>query len=319
MSHRIACIVFPGFQLLDMAGPLAAFEAATALAPGAYRWTIGAPRAGAIASSAGVTWSAQGLPRSGSFDTLLVAGGDGVDAVAADAALCRWLRRAAAPGVRIASVCSGSLWLAAAGLLDGRAATTHWCRTPQFRLQHPAVRLQADRIFVRDGPVWTSAGITAGIDLALALIAHDLGEAPALRVARHLVVPYRRPGGQSQFSELLELTQPQGRFASLLQHVRAAPQALHSVAALAERACMSPRHFARAFVAETGTTPAAAVERLRAEAARAALHGGAANIEQIARQCGFNSAERMRRSFMRQFGAPPSALRRAALPRPDVR
>ncbi len=310
MPHRIACIVFPGFQVLDMAGPLAAFEVAEGLSPGRYRWTLGAPQAGLVQSSCGVAWSARGLPRRGSFDTLLLAGGDGVDAVAADPALCRWLQRAAAAPARVTSICSGSLWLAAAGLLDGRAATTHWCRTQQFSARHPAVRLQAERIFVRDGRFWSSAGISAGIDLALALIAEDQGDALARRVARQLVVPYRRPGGQSQFSEMLDLVQPQGRFAALLEQVRSQPQAAHRVADLAERACMSPRHFARAFVAETGSTPAHAVERIRGEAARAALHSGGLSVQQVARQCGYGNAEQMRRSFVRLFGLPPSAVRR---------
>ncbi len=311
MTHRIACILFPGFQQLDMAGPLAAFETAAALEPGSYQWRLCAPQAGMVRASAGVEWSVQGLPRRGSFDTLLVAGGDGVDAVSADAGLCRWLQCAAAAPVRVASICSGSLWLAAAGLLEGRAATTHWCRTRQFLAQHPGVRLQAERIFVNDGRFWTSAGITAGIDLALALVAQDLGDAVARRVARQLVVHYRRPGGQSQFSPLLDIERPDGRFAGLLDHVRGHLQAPHRVADLAERACMSPRHFARAFVAETGATPAHAVERVRAEAARAALQSGQLSVQQVARHCGYASAEHLRRSCVRLFGAPPSALRRS--------
>lgn len=309
MPHAIACIVFPGFQQLDMSGPLAAFEVAESLVPGSYAWTLHAPCAGMVASSCGVHWSARGLPRNG-FETLLLAGGDGVDAVAADPALCRWLRRAAAAPVRVASVCSGSLWLAAAGLLEGRAATTHWSRSAQLRAQHPGVRLQADRIFVRDGSFWSSAGITAGIDLALALVANDLGEPVARRVAQQLVMPYRRSGGQSQFSPMLELARPEGRFAAVLEHVRADLQAPHRVADLAARACMSTRHFARAFAAETGNTPAQAVERIRAEVARAALHGSGLGVQQVARQCGYASAEHMRRSFVRLFGMPPSALRR---------
>ena len=311
MPHHIACIVFPGFQQLDMAGPLAAFEVAEAMRPGSYRWSLHAPQPGLVAASSGVQWAARALPRRGAAGTLLLAGGDGVDAVAADAPACRWLRRVAVAPVRVASVCSGSLWLAAAGLLEGRAATTHWCRTAQFRVRHPGVRLQADRIFVRDGRFWSSAGITAGIDLALALVAEDHGEALARRVAQQLVVPYRRAGGQSQFSPMLELVRPEGRFAGLLEHVRCHLQAPHRVAELAERACMSPRHFARAFAAETGTTPAHAVERIRAEAARAALHGGGPGLQQVARLHGYASAEHMRRSFVRLFGMPPSALRRA--------
>jgi len=309
MPHRVAFVIFPGFQLLDAAGPLAAFEIAERYEPGSYRWRIAAPAAGAVVSSSGVAWNAAALPRAGSFDTLLLAGGDGVDAVAADPALQRWLRRAAASAVRVASVCSGSLWLAAAGLLDGRAATTHWSRTRQFARCHPNVRLEADRIFINDGRFWTSAGISAGIDLALALIAADLGEAQARRVARQLVVYYRRPGGQSQFSQMLEIERADGRFAGLLDGVRCKLGERHGVADLAARAHMSARHFARAFVAETGTTPARAVERLRAEAARAAFESGAASVQRVARQCGFANPEQMRRSFQRLFGMAPSALR----------
>ena len=271
MTHRIDVVIFPGFQLLDAAGPLAVFEVAEAHRPGSYRWRVVAPQAGAVAASAGIQWQAGGLPRAGGCDTLLLAGGDGVDAVIAQPKLLRWLQRAAAGRVRVASVCSGSLWLAAAGLLDGRRATTHWCRTPQFARDHPQVRLQPERIHVQDGRFWSSAGISAGIDLTLALVAHDHGEALARQVAQQLVVYYRRPGGQSQFSQLLQLQRSDGRFAALLDEVRSHLPQRHGVADLAERACMSPRHFARAFLAETGSTPARAVERLRADAARAAL------------------------------------------------
>ncbi|MDE2395729.1 MAG: DJ-1/PfpI family protein [Burkholderiales bacterium] len=310
MAHRIAFVVFPGFQLLDTAGPLAAFEIAERFVPGSYRWQVAAPVAGLVASSAGACWQAGALPRAGSFDTLLLAGGDGVDAVAAEPRLRAWLRRVAAGPARVASVCSGSLLLAAAGLLDGREATTHWSRTRQFQRNHPAVRLQPDRIHVRDGRFWTSAGITAGIDLALALIENDLGEAVARQVAQQLVVYHRRPGGQSQFSQLLEIESGGGRFAGLLDAVRSRLAERHRVADLAERACMSPRHFARAFAAETGSTPAHAVERLRAEAARAALESGTGSVQRVARTCGFSSPEQMRRSFIRLYGLPPSALRR---------
>ncbi|MFT3803560.1 MAG: GlxA family transcriptional regulator [Burkholderiaceae bacterium] len=310
MPHRIDFVIFPGFQLLDAAGPLAAFEVAEAYRPGSYRWRIVAPQAGPVAASAGVAWQARGLPRAGSFDTLMLAGGDGVDAVIAQPRLLRWLRRAVAGDVRVASVCSGSLWLAAAGLLDERRATTHWCRTPQFTREYPQVRLQPERIFVQDGRFWTSAGISAGIDLALALVAHDHGETLARQVAQHLVVYYRRPGGQSQFSQMLALQHGPGRFAALLDDVRSRLQERHGVAELAERACMSPRHFARAFTAETGSTPARAVERLRAEAARTALASGTGSVQQVAKQCGYANPETMRRSFLRLYGLPPSAVRR---------
>lgn len=306
MARRICVLIFPGFQLLDAAGPIAAFEAA-----GGYAVRVVAPAPGPVRSSSGVSWLADGLPREAG-ETLLVAGGDGVDAAMEDEALLRFVRRIARKPVRVTSVCSGSLLLAAAGLLEGRAATTHWSRTAQFRRQFPQVRLDAERIFVRDGPIWTSAGITAGIDLALALIADDEGSDVARRVAQELVVYYRRPGGQSQFSALLAMQGGQNRFDPVLDHVRRHLRERHSVEELAERACMSPRHFARAFHAETGYTPAKAVERLRVEAARSALDGPGASVQRVALECGFGDPERMRRSFVRLLGVPPSALRRAA-------
>jgi transcriptional regulator GlxA family with amidase domain len=314
MAHRIAFVVYPDFQLLDIAGPMAAFEVAERMRPGSYAWSVVAPRAGAVRASAGVAWPARALPRAGSFDTAMVSGGDGVNRALGDLATLRWVARAASASARVTSVCSGSLLLAASGVLDGREATTHWSRTQEFRRLFPRVRLQPDRIFARDGAFWTSAGITAGIDLALALITADLGDALARRVAQQLVVYYRRPGGQSQFSQLLALGRPDGRFAPLLDHVRSHLGEPHGVAALAERACMSPRHFARAFKAETGATPAQAVQRLRLEAARAALEGPAASLERVARTCGFGSAEQMRRGFVRLFGSPPSALKRRSQP-----
>ncbi len=322
MASRIVFVLFPGFQQLDVTGPLAAFEVAECIRPGSYRWRFVAADAGPVASSSGLAITAQTLPRRGRFDALVLSGGDGVDAACGDARLLGWLQRAAAaPGVRVSSVCSGSLLLAAAGLLDGRAATTHWSRTRSFRRRHPQVRLQPDRIFVHDPrprarsarDLWTSAGISAGIDLALAQIAHDHGEDLARAVAQQLVVYHRRPGGQSQFSALLELQRPQGRFAVLLDHVRSHLGDRLSVEDLAAQACMSPRHFARAFAAETGSTPARAVERLRVEAARAALESGSASVQQVVRDCGFGQPERMRRAFVRLLGQPPAALRRAGL------
>jgi len=231
-----------------------------------------------------------------------------------------WLARAGRSGPRIASICSGSIVLAGAGLLNGREATTHWSRSRQFATEFPAVRLQPDRIFVREPglgegtarqpEVWTSAGMTAGIDLCLALVERDHGEALSRDVARQLVVERRRPGGQSQFSPLLDLQRPDGRFGSLLEHIRHHLRHDHRVEELAARACMSPRHFARCFRAETGTTPAHAVERLRVEAARAALEGGQPSVQRIAQDCGFGSTERMRRSFQRLLGRAPAAFRK---------
>jgi len=230
-----------------------------------------------------------------------------------DESLLRFVRRVAArPQARVASVCSGSLLLGAAGLLDGRSATTHWSRRQQFERQLPQVRLDADRIFVREGSVWTSAGVTAGIDLAVAMIAEDHGQGLARAVAQELVVYYRRPGGQSQFSSLSALQGGEGRFDSLLDHVRSNLRTRLSVEDLAAHVSMSPRHFAREFRARTGVTPAKAVERVRVEAARTALENGAASVQRVARDCGFGDVERMRRSFTRLLGMPPSALRRSA-------
>ncbi len=324
MPCRIAFVLFADFQQLDIAGPLAAFEVAERAQPGRYVWRFAAATPGLVRSSSGLAWPAQALPRLDRVDLVVVSGGDGVDAACADPVLRRWLLRAAARGLRLCSICSGSLLLADLGLLDGRAATTHWSRTRRFQQRYPQVKLQPDRIWVhepaaaarRGSPhrpeLWTSAGITAGIDLALALIAHDHGEAASRLVAQHLVVYHRRPGGQSQFSALLELDRPQGRFAALLDHIRSHLAEPHRVDDLAARACMSPRHFARAFRAETSATPARVVERLRVEAARAALDSGAASVQQVVRDCGFGQAERMRRAFVRLLGQPPAALKRAA-------
>ena len=309
MARRIFVVIFPDFQLLDAAGPIAAFEAA-----GAYQVRVVAPVPGAVRSSAGVAWVAEGLPRVAPDSTVMVAGGDGVDAAMRDRELLDFIRRCATRKLRIASVCSGSLLLAAAGLLDGRVATTHWSRTAQFRRTFPRVQLEADRIFVHDGQLWTSAGITAGIDLTLAMITHDLGQQVARAVAQELVVYFRRPGGQSQFSALLAMQGARNRFDPVLDHIRTHLAERHTVEDLAARACMSPRHFARAFHEETGATPAKAVERLRVEAARSALDAGAPSVQRVATDCGFGDAERMRRSFVRLLGLPPSALRRASAP-----
>jgi transcriptional regulator GlxA family with amidase domain len=311
MPRHVAVLVFPGFQLMDAAGPIAAFEAAHA-----YALRVVAAEPGLVRSSSGVAWLAEPLPRGGDLDTLLVSGGWGVDAMLAEPRVRRFLKRAAERGVRVASVCSGSLLLAAAGLLDGCCATTHWSRTAQFQRQFPRVRLEPDRIYVKQGRLWTSAGISAGIDLAVAMIAEDLGEAAARAVAQELVVYFRRPGGQSQFSSLLAMQGRAHRFDVLLDHMRRHLGEPHRVDDLAARACMSPRHFAREFRAKTGVTPAKAVERMRVEAARAALENGAESVQRVALDCGFGDAERMRRSFMRLLGVPPSSLRRAPVAQP---
>jgi transcriptional regulator GlxA family with amidase domain len=309
MPRTVAFVVFPGFQLLDVAGPNTAFEIAGRFAPGTYKLVLRAPGGGAVESSSGISLDASPLGRLAA-DTIVVAGGDIARSIPAARELVAWLRRARAR--RLASVCSGAFLLAEAGLLDGRRATTHWDSSDHFAGRYPRVQLDADRIFVRDGPIWTSAGISAGIDLALALIEEDLGDALARRVAQQLVVHQRRPGGQSQFAGLAEMGGRSGRFATLLEWMHEHLAEELTVERLADRAAMSPRHFARAFVAETGTTPAKAVERLRVEAARTALETTHLPLQRVAEAAGFGDPGRMRRSFLRAFGQPPQGLRRTA-------
>jgi transcriptional regulator GlxA family with amidase domain len=221
-------------------------------------------------------------------------------------------RAMARRGIRVASVCSGAFILAEAGILDGRRATTHWQNTRDFLVRYPKVKLEPDRIFVRDGNIWSSAGISAGIDLALAMAAEDFGDEVAQQTARQLVLHERRAGGQSQFSSLLELKAPAGRFAPLLSWAREHLDAPLTVEDMAEQAGMSSRHFTRAFIAETGATPSKAVERLRIEAARQRVQSSSEAIELVAQSTGFRDPERMRRAFIRAFGQPPQSLRRAA-------
>jgi transcriptional regulator GlxA family with amidase domain len=309
MPRQIAFLIYPDFQLLDAAGPIAAFEIAARHVPGSYSLRVVAAAAGLVRSSSGASMQAQPLVRAQGIDTLIVAGGDGSRSAMTCMKTRRFIQSCVRRARRTASVCSGSYLLAAAGVLDGKRATTHWSRAADFARKFPRVELDADRIFVKDGPVWTSAGISAGIDLSLAMIEADLGESVARRTAQQLVVYYRRPGGQSQFSALLDMDRSNGRFAALLDHVRSHLAKRHSIADLAEHACMSPRNFSRAFQAETGMTPAKAVEQLRAETARGSIAGSGRSVQDIARACGFGNAERMRRTFLRLFGAPPSALK----------
>jgi transcriptional regulator GlxA family with amidase domain len=312
MPRDIAVLIFPRFQLLDAAGPLTAFdEARRRTMPPAYRFRLMARAGGLVVSSSGVQLMAEPLT-SDPLDTLIVAGGWGVSEVSACPETLAYVRAAAGRARRIASVCSGAFVLAASGLLDGKRATTHWARAAELARSYPRVRVEPDRIFVQDGAVWTSAGITAGIDLALALIAEDVGEPIAKRAAQQLVVYHRRPGGQSQFSALLETDRSNGRFSPVLAWAREHLNEPLPVERLAERVAMSPRHFTRSFLSETGMTPAKAVERLRLEVARERVEGSPEPIEHVAARTGFRDPERMRRAFIRAFGQPPQALRRAA-------
>jgi len=308
----IGVLVFPGFQLLDAAGPISVFEIAARFAGSPPSIKVLAATPGPVRSSSGVEMVARGLKPSNAISTLIVAGGEGVEAAARCAKTLAFVRGIAKRGVRVASVCSGAYILAEAGLLDGRRATTHWRRTKHFLGTYPRVKLEPDRIFVRDSNIWSSAGISAGIDLALALAAEDFGDEIAQQTARQLVLYHRRSGGQSQFSSLLELKAPSGRFGPLLTWAREHLDAPLTVEDLAEQAGMSSRHFARAFIAETGTTPSKAVERLRIEVARQRVQSSGEAIERVAQLTGFRDPERMRRAFIRAFGQPPQSLRRAA-------
>ncbi|HVV43264.1 MAG TPA: GlxA family transcriptional regulator [Nitrobacter sp.] len=308
----IGVLVFPDFQLLDAAGPISTFDIAARLSGSHLSIRPLAIETGLVRSSSGVALQAASFRNTNRLTTLIVAGGGGVRSAMTCKATLNFIRRTARRGCRVASVCSGAYLLAEAGLLDGRRATTHWRHTREFVARYPKIRLEADRIFVRDGNIWSSAGISAGIDLALAIVGDDFGDDIARETARHLVVYHRRSGGQSQFSTLLELKSPSGRFRPLLAWAREHLDDRLTVERMAEHVNMSARHFTRAFIAETGTSPSKAVERLRVEAAREHVQSGAAPIEAIAGMTGFGDPERMRRAFIRAFGQPPQALRRVA-------
>ncbi len=308
----IGVLVFPDFQLLDAAGPISVCEIAARYGGREPAIRVVAAKPGPVRSTSGAEMLARKFGPPGALSTLIIAGGDGVEAAARNRCTIRFVQAVAKRGIRVASVCSGTFVLAQAGLLDGRRATTHWQRTRQFLATYPHVKLEPDRIFVRDGNIWSSAGITAGIDLALAMAAEDFGDEIAQKTARQLVLYHRRSGGQSQFSSLLELKAPAGRFGPLLAWAREHLDAPLTVEDMAEQAGMSSRHFTRAFIAETGTTPSKAVERLRIEVARLQVQSSSEAIERVAQSTGFRDPERMRRAFIRAFGQPPQSLRRAA-------
>jgi transcriptional regulator GlxA family with amidase domain len=308
----IGVLIFPDFQLLDAAGPISVFEIAGRYAGNEVPIRLIAAKPGPVRATSGVEMVARKLGSPSAITTLIIAGGDGVEAASRNACTVNFVKAVAARGTRVASVCSGTFMLAEAGLLEGRRATTHWYRTRQFLSAYPKVKLEPDQIFVRDGNIWSSAGITAGIDLALAMVAEDYGDAIVEKTARQLVLYHRRSGGQSQFSSLLELKAPTGRFGPLLTWAREHLDQRLTVEDLAEHAGMSARHFTRAFIAETGATPSKAIERLRIEVARERVQSSSEAIERVAEVTGFRDPERMRRAFIRAFGQPPQSLRRAA-------
>lgn len=311
--RRIEILAYPDVQLLDVSGPLQVFASANDFrtqtgeaAPYEVTVVAASPR---IRTSAGLALEAAALPAHGpGIDTLIVPGGWGVNAACEDPGLIDWVTGRSRDATRTASVCSGAMLLATAGLLDGRRAVTHWGRCAEFARRFPAVRLEPDPIFIRDGNVWTSAGVTAGIDLALSFVEADLGRRVALAVARELVVFLKRPGGQAQFSQTLKLQLGDERFDRLHGWIQDNMDGDLSLPNLAERANMSPRSFSRHYREATGRTPARAVEEIRIEAARRMLERGEA-VNQTARRCGFGSEETMRRGFLRVLGTNPRDYR----------
>ena len=313
--RTVAILAMPGVQLLDVSGPLDVFaEANVQAGREVYRLLVVAGSAGFLHSSSGVRlvpdWVIGGAAEL-KIDTLLVAGCPNAVEVRPDIRAVEWLRRAAPRTRRYGSVCSGAFLLAAAGLIDGRRVTTHWAVAQQLARQYPRIILDEDAIHVRDGRLRTAAGVTAGLDLALALVEEDLGRAVAMRVAGQLVMFFKRPGGQMQFSREGEAA-PAGRAAlqELQRWVAANPALEHSVASLAKRMKLSPRHFARVFRGEIGITPAAWVEAVRVTAARRFLEAGRHAPKQVASLCGFADADTLRRAFSRRVGVTPADYRK---------
>lgn len=307
---KIGFFLFDGFQILDASGPITAFELAMEMVPDSYQLEVLSITGRKIRSSSGLLIDSLATGDARLPDTLIVVGGRGRPLVEECSDSIAYLRTCGGKIRRVCSVCSGAFLLATAGLLDGRRATTHWRLGHEFQKRFPKAQVDVDRLHVRDGTIWTSAGVSAGIDLALALIAEDLGEDIARQVAREMVVYYRRPGGQSQFSALADLGGDETAFSSLLNWIRSHLSERLTIERLADRMEMSPRNFSRAFAREIGVSPAKAVERLRLEAARERVENSREPIEQIAAANGFSDPERMRRSFIRAFGQPPQALRR---------
>lgn len=315
--QSIEILAFPSVQLLDVTGPLQVFATANELAADGskdatpYRLSVVARGGANITTSSGLALLAESLPpvESSVPDTLLVAGGPGVEGAASDALLVDWLRNRAGLVRRVGSVCTGAFLLAEAGVLDGRRAVTHWSVCADLARRFPSVKVETDPIFVRDGPVWTSAGVTAGIDLALALVQDDLGRRVALAVARYLVVFLKRPGGQAQFSAALSLQMAGDRFGILHDWIAQHLTEDLSLPVLARQAAMSERSFSRHYVEATGLTPARAVEQLRVETARQLLLDTQSPIKRIVQRCGFGSEETMRRSFLRLLSISPQDYR----------
>jgi transcriptional regulator GlxA family with amidase domain len=306
--QRIGVVTFPGFSVMSLAA-MSVFEAAnSALGERRYGVHFLSEQGGSVRTSLGLVVETEPFDES-FFDTLIV-GGSNEPSSKPTVGLLAFLRKAPETCRRVAATCVGAFTLAEAGVLDGKRVTTHWDYARELQRRYPKVKVQEDRIFVVDGPVWTSAGMTATLDLALAMVEKDTNPEVAQAIARTMVIHHRRSGGQSQLSALLQLEPKSDRIQTALAFARRNLHTGLTVEKLAEEAHLSPRQFTRAFAAETGDSPAKAIEKLRLEAARLLLENTRHPIETIAWQTGFADRERMRRAFVRIFGLPPQAMRR---------
>lgn len=327
-AHRIVLVAFDNAQTLDVTGPMDAFsEANTACDDNgrarAYDVTFAGPRVGLMSTASGLELNARSSFFDASLapDTLVICGGLGARMSADDADAVAAIARLADKASRVVSICTGAFMLAATGRLDGRRITTHWRYCDVIARRFPKIEVDADAIFINDGKFFTSAGVTAGIDVALALIEHDLGRPIALEVARELVVFLRRPGGQSQFSAHMAadvLAADPDRFAELTRWMAEHLGDDLSIERLASRVSMSPRNFARRFAEALGTPPGKFVQALRLDAARRLLTDGDTPLSTVARRCGFNSLETMRLSFQRHLKVAPQDFRARFQSRPDA-
>jgi transcriptional regulator GlxA family with amidase domain len=317
MARKVVIAGFPGVQALDVVGPHDVFTGAALLTGGGYDVVVASVGGRPVTTPSGLAFVAAPLPEPGNprekIDTVVLPGGGGVDAARSDAELIGWIKAVAGTARRVVTVCTGAFLAAEAGLLDGRRVTTHWAFADRLAREFPAIDVDADPIFVRSSDaVWTAAGVTAGIDLALSLVEDDHGTEVAQTVARWLVLYLRRPGGQTQFAAPVWMPRAKRNSIRAVQEaIEAEPGGEHSVDELARRAAMSPRHFTRVFTAEVGEAPGQYVERIRTEAARRQLEETDDTVVAIATRCGFGTAETMRRNFLRRVGIPPDQYRKA--------
>jgi transcriptional regulator GlxA family with amidase domain len=315
--RSVVIAAFPGLQTLDAVGPFEVFASADRAAEAAdsplrYRPRIASLGGGPVVSSSGIELGTERLSRSGDgIDTLVLPGGDGAKLARADSTLVGWVRRVAPRCRRVATVCTGAFVAAEAGLLDGRRVTTHWASAAQLAEEYPALHVDPEPIYIHDGPYWSSAGVTAGIDLSLALVEEDLGVDVAQLVARWLVMFLHRPGGQTQFATPVWTPRAERSAVRAVQRrIESDPAGDHRLPQLAGAACMSVRHFARVFSAEVGQTPGRFVEQVRLQAARRMLEETNDTVPVVAERCGLGSAETLRRAFLRHLRVTPDAYRR---------